>query len=154
MKTRLIFIMLIPFLITNCASIVSGTNQSITVETRYNGSLVANANCEINNNKGKWWVKTPGSVTVHRSYGPLHIKCTKAKINPGMAVVHSSTKAMAFGNILFGGIIGAGVDMKTGAAYNYPNMITLVLGNVDQVIGKPPAQPDEPADGEYDEVSD
>lgn len=32
---------------------------------------------------------------------------------------------MAFGNLLFGGVIGAGVDIGTGAAYDYPNLISV-----------------------------
>jgi hypothetical protein len=35
---------------------------------------------------------------------------------------------MAFGNILFGGFIGAGVDMSTGAAYDYPDLIHVAMG--------------------------
>lgn len=38
--------------------------------------------------------------------------------------IEQSTKAMAAGNIIFGGIIGAGVDVATGAAYDYPAVIT------------------------------
>ena len=46
---------------------------------------------------------------------------------PATAVVASSTKAMAFGNILLGGVIGAGVDIGTGAAYDYPEVISVAL---------------------------
>jgi len=35
---------------------------------------------------------------------------------------------MAFGNIIAGGIIGAGIDMSTGAAYDYPSLITVEMG--------------------------
>jgi len=136
-------IILASLLFAGCASIVSGTKQSITIETRYEASNIFDTMCEIFNNKGKWYVRTPGSVVVHRSYSPLHIKCTKNDTQPGMAVVHSKTKGMAFGNILFGGIIGAGVDMKTGAAYDYPNLISIQMGKIDLVIGKPPKQPKE-----------
>jgi hypothetical protein len=34
---------------------------------------------------------------------------------------------MAFGNIIAGGIIGAGVDIHTGAAYDYPVSISVLL---------------------------
>lgn len=54
-----------------------------------------------------------------------------------MASVKSSTKAMAFGNIIFGGVIGAGVDVATGAAYDYPTMITVLMG--DRITIEPPA---------------
>jgi hypothetical protein len=36
-------------------------------------------------------------------------------------------KSIAFGNILFGGVIGAGVDMASGAAYDYPTVISVLM---------------------------
>jgi hypothetical protein len=62
-----------------------------------------------------------------------------------MVSVKSSTKAMAFGNILFGGVIGAGVDVATGAAYDYPTLITVVMGKSSAIGGPAPAAPAVPA---------
>ncbi len=64
---------------------------------------------------------------VHRSYEPLVVSCSFEDIASGMVTVQSSTKAMAFGNIIFGGVIGAGVDIGTGAAYDYPDNIKVVM---------------------------
>ena len=36
---------------------------------------------------------------------------------------------MAIGNIIFGGVIGAGVDISTGAAYDYPNLIVVNMSS-------------------------
>jgi hypothetical protein len=47
---------------------------------------------------------------------------------------------MAFGNILFGGFIGAGVDVATGAAYDYPNLLTVDLGTPGKPVASPQAQ--------------
>jgi hypothetical protein len=119
-------------LTTGCASIVSGTNQPVSVETRSaTGEIVENP-------KGVWYVTTPGSVTVHRAYDDLSIYCTKTGEQPGFASAKSSTKGMAFGNILFGGIIGAGVDTATGAAYDYPALITVQFGGTNTIA--PPAK--------------
>lgn len=131
-------------LTTGCASIVSGTNQAISVETRsLSGDMVAGANCKLENPKGTWYVTTPGSVTIHRAYDDLSIYCTKPGEQPGIASAKSSTKGMAFGNILFGGVIGAGVDTATGAAYDYPTLITVQLGvtaTIPPAKDKPVAQ--------------
>ena len=116
-----------------CASIVNGQNQSVSVETRSNNTSLIGANCTLTNNKGTWYVTTPGSTTVNRSFEDLSVKCLKEPLEPGLAVVKSSTKAMAFGNILFGGVIGAGVDVATGAAYDYPTLITVEMGKSVQV---------------------
>jgi hypothetical protein len=42
-----------------------------------------------------------------------------------MKIVKSKTKGMSFGNVLAGVIIGAGVDMGDGAAYDYPTEIVV-----------------------------
>ncbi len=103
-----------------CASIVTGQNQPITVEA----PDCEGANCKLTNDKGTWVVKAPGSVTVTRAYGDLTVTCSKEGYGAATNTVASSTKAMAAGNIIFGGVIGAGVDMATGAAYDYPPLIT------------------------------
>lgn len=110
-----------------CASIVGGTNQSISVETRDTAGPVAGASCKLENDKGTWFVTTPGSTTVHRAYGDLKVNCDKDGHGPGVASAKSTTKALAVGNIVFGGVIGVGVDAATGAAYDYPELITVVL---------------------------
>jgi hypothetical protein len=46
------------------------------------------------------------------------VACTKEGYTPATTSVASSTKAMAYGNVLFGGLVGAGVDAATGAAYD------------------------------------
>lgn len=123
---------------SGCASIVSGHNQSISVETRSKqGQAVMSANCKLTNNKGTWFVTSPGSVTVSRSFEDLLVNCEKENQMPGLASVKSSTKAMAFGNIIFGGVIGAGVDVATGAAYDYPTMITVLMGETIGIEAAP-----------------
>lgn len=129
-KINLVVLVSISMLGSGCASIVSGHNQSISVETRSpQGQAVMSANCKLSNNKGTWFVTSPGSVSVRRSYEDMLINCEKENQEPGLASVKSSTKAMAFGNIIFGGVIGAGVDVATGAAYDYPTMITVLMGD-------------------------
>lgn len=125
-------------LMTGCASIVDGSSQVISVETRKDADSVAGASCTLTSNKGTWFVTTPGTVTVHRGYDDLNVKCTKPDFLPGIATVKSSTKGMAFGNLLFGGIIGAAIDTGTGAAYDYPTLITVQMV-ANSVIAPPPS---------------
>ena len=135
-------ILLSAIFLSGCASIVSGSNQSLSVDSLSKGTQIAQVNCTLTNNKGKWFVTTPGTVTVHRSYQDLNVKCEKDGLQPGMLTVKSSTKGMAFGNILFGGVIGAGVDAGTGAAYDYPSLITVYMGEAQTLV---PPKPDKPA---------
>jgi len=47
-------------LFTGCASIVSGQNQSLSVETLQAGKPLSGASCKLDNDKGSWSVNTPG----------------------------------------------------------------------------------------------
>lgn len=110
--------------LSGCASIVSGQNQPVSVVT----PGCEKAACELTNDKGKWYVSaTPGTVTVQRSYSDMQVNCTKPDYSPTSASIKSTTKGMAFGNILLGGVIGAGVDMASGAAYDYPSEISVPM---------------------------
>jgi len=110
--------------LTGCASIVNGTNQPISVST----PPVQGAVCTLINDKGTWYVNnTPGSVTVHRSYQDLNVSCRKPGYKVASQAVKSTTKPMAFGNVLFGGAIGAGIDVANGSAYDYPTNITVAM---------------------------
>ena len=130
-----------------CASIVSGQNQSVSVTTQKNGTDVAGAKCTLSNDKGTWYTTSPGSVMVRRSYNDMMVNCALDGSDPGILSVKSSTKGMAFGNILFGGIIGVGVDMSTGAAYDYPTLIAVNLGQVG-TFAPPVAKPDAPKESD------
>ena len=109
--------------LTGCASITTGQNQTISVQTYPEG-----AKATLRNDKGTWYVpKTPGSVTVLRAYGDLQVTCEKEGYTPKTLSVKSCTKGMAFDNLLAGGIIGAAVDVGTGSAYDYPSLIEVNL---------------------------
>jgi hypothetical protein len=114
--------------LTGCASIVSGTSQVVSVETLHPSGPVSGATCKLENDKGVYYVTTPGTVTVHRAYGDMNVKCERPGFDAGMAIVKSSTKGMMAGNILFGGVIGAGVDAASGAAYDYPVLFQVMMG--------------------------
>ncbi len=136
---RIALLAVIPLItLSGCASIVNGQTQVLSVKTLVQGAEIDKADCTMLNNKGTWYVTTPGTVSVHRSYQDLHVTCKKNGVDPGTVTVKSSTKAMAFGNILFGGVIGAGVDAGTGAAYDYPQLIAVEMG---QTTILPPPKP-------------
>jgi hypothetical protein len=128
---RLVFIVLVSLAslqLAGCASITGGTQQSISVETRSDVTTVAGAACEITNAKGKWFVSTPGSAQIQRSNDPLLITCNKQGYDQGRASVESVTRAGMAGNFIFGGLIGAAIDHSSGAAYDYPNLIQVMMG--------------------------
>lgn len=129
MKNTLLSFALIA--LTGCASITGTTNQSVSVQTKEpTGAEVVGATCELANKKGKWFVTTPGSVGISRSNDDIQVNCTKDGYAPGRQGVVSDTKGMMFGNILFGGGIGAIVDHNTGAAYEYPASFQIVMNRL------------------------
>ena len=127
MKTILALVA-VSILASGCATITEGGKQQIAVKTVNNGNDLNEAFCELSNTRGTYFVKTPNSITVEKSTNPLNVKCNKEGFQVGTAVVESFTKADVFGNILLGGPIGVGVDMMSGAAYIYPNLITVLMG--------------------------
>lgn len=129
MTAKLAAIAAMALLASGCSSITGTTGQSVSLQTRDKaGAEVPGAACELTNSKGKWFVTTPGSVQVRRSNDDMIVQCTKAGHETGQASVVSDTKGSMFGNIIFGGGIGAIVDHNTGAAYEYPTLIQVVMG--------------------------
>jgi hypothetical protein len=125
---KLLSLASLAFAVSGCASITTGHNQVISVETKDKGEAISGASCTLVNPKGKYFVTSPGTVTIRRAYDDLNVTCEKEGLEPGLLTAKSSTKAMAFGNILFGGIIGGAVDVGSGAAYDYPPLITVLMG--------------------------
>lgn len=110
--------------LSGCASMTSGTTQSVALQT----TPATGAECQVVNEKGTWLVSsTPGSTTINRAYGDLVVTCAHKNGMKGATSVQSTTVGAAFGNILAGGLIGAAVDMSSGAAYQYPATITVAL---------------------------
>jgi len=141
-------------LTTGCASITGGTSQTVSVQTKQDSTDIAGASCELKSDKGTYHVTTPGQVTVHRSYGDLQVTCSKEGQPDAVATVQSSTKGAAYGNILLGGGIGLGVDMASGAAYAYPDIITLLFGKDLTMKGSTVNDTaKKPADGKADVAS-
>lgn len=110
---------------SGCASITTGTTQPLTVTTKQSGNHIVGASCHLTNGKGTYYVTTPGTVTVTRSFSDMIVVCKKDPLPDANMTVKSSVKGMAFGNILIGGVI---VDTSTGAAYDYPTSFELEMG--------------------------
>lgn len=109
---------------TGCASIVNGTKENVMVNT----INTPGAECSLTNDKGKWYVNnTPESVTVHRSFKQLIIHCKKKGFKPADINVDSKTKAMAYGNLVIGGLVGASIDSYNGSAFDYPTNIEIPM---------------------------
>jgi len=112
------------FLFSGCASIVEGTDQSVTVQTSPSG-----ASCELKRDGTVIGVvnPTPGTVTVDKSKNDIAVICKKDGYQDGSGAFSSEFQGMTFGNLLFGGIIGVAVDASSGAMHEYPASVTVVM---------------------------
>lgn len=109
--------------LSSCASIVSGTQQGMFVDT----PDVVGASCKLHDSKaGSWYLKdTPDTVTVQKGNGPMNIVCTKEGYDTATVSVDESVAGSTFGNIILGGGIGIFVDAATGAAQKYPDKVVV-----------------------------
>ena len=111
--TRVLLLAPVFALTIGCASITGTPIQSISVQSvDQGGKEVTGCACELTNKKGKWFITTPGSTTITRSNDELTVMCQKDGLDPGRVSVISWTKGSMFGNILFGGGVGAIIDHK------------------------------------------
>lgn len=135
-QCKALIILACSFLFVGCSTITgSGSTQSLSVQTfSTDGKDVEGAKCEMTNDEGTWFVTTPGSTIVQRSNKDLQVVCKKTGIEVGTANVVSKTKGNMFGNILLGGGIGAIVDHNNGSAYDYPSLIKIYMGRLNQKI--------------------
>jgi len=125
---------------TGCASVAGGNVQKIYIQAQaQDGSVVSGADCALSNDKGVWRIKSPGDTSIVRSNKPMEIKCEKAPLPQGVVSVESGTRSAMFGNIIIGGVVGAVIDHSSGAAYEYPEIVKVVMGQmVAMAFPRPP----------------
>ena len=121
--------------LTGCASITGEKMQIISVQTIQDNKEIAGADCTLSNEEGKWSVTTPGNVVVHKSTTDLLVWCNKDNTGNGQEKVVSKANGGAWGNILLGGPIGYIADRQTGAGFNYPVVITVMLKKIGEAVG-------------------
>jgi hypothetical protein len=127
--SRLLLASIIALAGTGCASIVNESTHPMKVETKSeSGQLVAGADCKLTNDYGVISVKSGSTVQVRRSSKDLDITCTQTSRPEAVARAISRANAGMFGNIIFGGGIGAIIDHNKGTAYTYPTWVQLVFG--------------------------
>jgi hypothetical protein len=109
---------------SGCATIVKGHSQPISVSTTPPGAA-----CQVDRDGETIGTvnPTPGSITVKKSRKEIAVSCTKEGYERADGKVASKFHPMTFGNILFGGIIGIGVDAASGAMNEYEESITVTL---------------------------
>jgi len=111
-------------LLSGCATIVKGTDQTVTVTTTPSGAM-----CELKRDGQTVAVvnPTPGSANIEKSKDDISVLCGKEGYQGGGGSLSSSFQGMTFGNLLFGGIIGVAVDAGSGAMHKYEKSVHVTL---------------------------
>lgn len=106
-----------------CATITQGSTQVVQINSDPQG-----ADCSLTRQKTLLTnVVTPKAVTVPRSVYDVDVACRLPDGRRGKAVLNTSLTPLFGGNILIGGVIGAGVDAASGAMNQYPDSITVTI---------------------------
>jgi len=106
-------------LISGCATIISGENQTVTIQTIPEGAEVV-----IN---GAVKGITPITFPLKREDGSV-LELRKEGYKSHVGVLHTELNGMFWGNILFGGLLGSTTDASTGASREYmPGTIVVNL---------------------------
>jgi hypothetical protein len=114
--------------LAGCALVTRGTEQDIRIETvSAEGQAPVAADCRQVGGPGVETSKATPGLKVHRSYDDLVIRCESDGHLVASARVVSRAD-MALVSLVVGGVISATVDQLSGAAYAYPDWITLVAG--------------------------
>ena len=115
----------LPMLLSSgCATIVKGSSQTLTVDTKPPG-----ATCVLDRKGEKIGAvnPTPGSLSVEKSSEAIAVSCNKDGFQESGATLTANFQPMTLGNILIGGVIGIIVDAASGAVAEYPPTVTLIL---------------------------
>ena len=109
-------------IIPSCATLFSGSNQKITVQSEPPGA-------EVYVNGRRTYRQTPCKVVVDRKGDDKQQHYTLKK--EGYSHYHHSDHArmnpVTLGNILLGGIIGIGIDWMSGSIYQYEKEVYAIL---------------------------
>lgn len=135
---RLSLLAMISIALSGCATIVNGSNQSVTVSTDPPG-----ASCVLSR-QGETVgaiAATPGSVQVSKSKNDVDVTCQKAGFVTASVAKSPSFGGATFGNILAGGLVGAVVDAASGANYTYPSEIHVPMAASQPALAALPAVP-------------
>lgn len=107
-----------------CASIVTGTSQTVAVTTEPSGAA-----CTLK--RGDTIVgivnTTPGTVRIDKSKDSIVVLCMKEGHDEGSETLTSDFQGATLGNILIGGVIGLAIDAGSGALNKYPEEIGVFL---------------------------
>ena len=129
-----------------CATLTGNTDQMVLVQTIQDNRELTGAGCILSNDVGKWFVTTPGRITIRKSQEPLKLDC-KQHGSPAIALdgsIDPKLNGSVWGNVILTLGVGYFVDRNTGAGFDYPSVLTIVMQDPAR-MAPPPAPVAAPA---------
>ncbi len=131
MFARTIVALLLALLFTACTTGTSGLHQKFTLRAMdsktYN--LIENATCIIKpDEEAEYKLNTPKTIELRRGQGNFNVTCTKSGYKPTFEIIPQSINESFYkdmGNVVTR--IGGYVDLLTGAVFDYPNQVTVLM---------------------------
>lgn len=102
------------------------TLQPVVVQAVQDGKPLAAVVCTLSNDSGTWEVKPPATAIVKKSASPLTVEC-KRQGSTGREVLAARHNSTVWGNLLAGGGLGYLLDANTGAAFQYPDSVSVTM---------------------------
>lgn len=96
---------------TSCATIFTGTKDSITFNSKPEGAKVVLQNVEK--------CVTPCTTEIPRTLGKRTVEIKKEGFETKELKLEKNFNAVTLVNLLFGGVIGFGIDLATGSFLKY-----------------------------------
>ena len=127
MKLKFLALSAVVVATTGCSTITQDSSQSLALTSSYQGQPV-DAECKLSNDKGQWSSKAPANVMVRKSNEDLDVTCKKDGMPDGLLKAVSRAAGSMWGNIVFGGGVGAIIDHTKGTGYDYPNQLPVKMG--------------------------
>ena len=128
--------------LAGCATMTGSTEQMVLVQTILDNRQLAGAGCILSNDMGKWFVTTPGRIMIRKSREPLKVDCKKSG-SPAVVMDNqfdaSVNGGSAWSNAIFTLGVGYFVDRDTGAAYDYPSTLTVIMQDPARLARPAPA---------------
>lgn len=115
-----------------CASPGDPPAQQIEVHTILDHREVAGVGCVLGNAAGRWFVVTPGRVTVERSRDPLTVDCARAGTGSAVEIAqpHSTgifDRDRLIGNIIVSAGMSGYVNRYDGSGVAYQPILNVLM---------------------------
>lgn len=126
---KVLAIVLSASIFTGCASITGDSTHPVKIETKTQaGEIITGAECRVSNDYGSNTMRSGDTIQVRKSSKDIDILCKHPGNPDANARAISRAGSSMYGNIIFGGGIGAIIDHNKGTAYTYPTWMQLVFG--------------------------